>query len=66
MRYLAYELKNSYPSVLKALQAVSNSPEGAYQAAYTFCYDYERPAAKATASVKRGNTAKDTYYPKYV
>ena len=66
MRYLAYELKNSYPSVLKARQAVSNSPEGAYQAAYTFCYDYERPAAKATASVKRANTAKDTYYPKYV
>ena len=65
MRFLEYELENSYPKVLKMLQETSNSPEGAYEAGYNFCYDYERPANRTGSSVKRGNMAKDTYYPKY-
>ena len=65
LRFLMYELKNSYPSILKYLQSVSNSASGAYYAAYHFCYYYERPANKASSSASRGELARDTYYPKY-
>ena len=57
---------SSYPKVLKMLKETSDTPQGAYEAGYNFCYDYERPANKAASSVKRGNMAKDTYYPKYI
>ena len=66
LRFLQYELENSYPKVLKMLKETSDTPQGAYEAGYNFCYDYERPANKAASSVKRGNMAKDTYYPKYI
>lgn len=66
LRFLQYELASSYPKVLKMLKETSDTPQGAYEAGYNFCYDYERPANKAASSVKRGNMAKDTYYPKYI
>ena len=49
----------------KFLKNVEDSPQGAYDAAYHFCYYYEIPASRATGSVKRGNYAKDKLYPKY-
>ena len=42
-----------------------DSAKGAYDAAYHFCYYYERPANKAASSASRGELARDTYYPKY-
>ncbi len=65
LRFLQYELEQSYPKVLKMLKETENSPEGAYSAGYNFCYDYERPGTRTASSIKRGNMAKDTYYPKY-
>ena len=65
LRFLWHELQNSYPSILRDLQSVPNTAQGAYDAGYLFCYDYERPAAKETSSVSRGNLARDTYFPKY-
>lgn len=65
LRFLIYELKNSYSDVWSYLQSVSNSASGAYDAAYYFCYYYERPANKASSSASRGELARDTYYPKY-
>ena len=56
-----------YPSPLvKMLKDTPDTPAGAYEAGYRFCYDYERPASRTASSIKRGNMAKDTYYPKYI
>lgn len=57
LRFLMHELKNSYPSVLKYLQSVDNTASGAYDAAYHFCYNFERPANKATVSATRATLA---------
>ena len=64
LHFLAYELKQN-SSVLEYLQSVPDSAKGAYDAAYHFCYYYERPANKAASSASRGELARDTYYPKY-
>lgn len=63
--YLQYELENHYPKILNYLKGVENSPAGAYDAGYYFCYNFEIPANRATRSVQRGNLAKDSYWPKY-
>lgn len=63
--FLKYELEKRYPKIHKYLQDVSNSPEGAYDAGYYFCYNFERPAKKETSSVTRGNYARDKAYSKY-
>ena len=63
--FLKYELEKRYPKIHKYLQEVENSPEGAYDAGYYFCYNFERPAKKETSSVTRGNYAKNTAYKKF-
>ena len=63
--YLEYELKTYYPSVLSKLKAVSNTAQGAYDAGYQFCYNFEAPANRAARSATRGNYAKDTLWKKY-
>lgn len=65
LSYLLYELDNNASSVGKYLSNVSNTAQGAYDAGWYFCYYFERPAAKESASVSRGNLAKDTYFDKY-
>jgi len=63
--FLKYELEGSYKKILTYLQGVENSPAGAYDAGYYFCYNFEIPANRAARSVTRGNLAKDTYWQKY-
>lgn len=66
LNFLAYELKQGYSNtVLKTLKNVPNTAQGAYDAAYDFCYKFERPANKAAQSASRGALARDTYFPKY-
>lgn len=65
LNFLEYELKNSYTSVLEYLESVPNTAKGAYDAAYHFCYYYERPSNKASKSASRGELARDTYFVKY-
>ena len=38
MKYLQYELEENYPAVLEYLRQVEDSPNGAYQAAWYWCY----------------------------
>ena len=52
--------------LVKMLKNTPDTPAGAYEAGYRFCYDYERPASRTASSIKRGNMAKDTYYPRYI
>ena len=63
--FLKYELEGSYKKILTYLKGVENSPIGAYDAGYYFCYNFEIPANRATRSVQRGNLAKDSYWQKY-
>lgn len=58
--YLKHELEGT--SVDRYLRSVSNDRNGAYNAAYYFCYHFERPADTSTTSNKRGNSAMNTYW----
>lgn len=63
--FLMYELRNSYSGVLNSLKSVANSADGAYNAGYRFCYDFERPANKGSRSSQRASVAKNSYWPSY-
>ena len=53
LSYLTHELKSYYPSLYRYLMNIENSSEGAYNAAYKFCYDFERPADRSGQSSSR-------------
>lgn len=63
--YLKYELEKSYTSVLNYIKSVASTGAGAYNAGYYWCKHFEVPADTENMSVKRGNLAKNTYYPSY-
>ena len=63
--YLKYELETYYPSVNRYMKNVEDSAQGASDAAYYFCYTFEAPANRVSKSVSRGNSARNTYYPRY-
>lgn len=63
LNYMMYELSTT--SYGKKLSAFDNTAQGAYDAGYYFCYNYERPSNKAAKSDERGNLAKNTYWAKY-
>ena len=66
LSYLKYELEKYYPSVSAKLRSVSNTAQGAYDAAYAWCYSFEVPAGYNTGvSDKRGSLAANTYWPVY-
>ena len=65
LSFLDHELRSVYPGIYNYLMNVDNSSEGAYNAAYRFCYDYERPANKGSRSALRGSLASGTYWSKY-
>ena len=65
MGFLASELKSSYPGVWSTLTSAPNTAQGAYDAAYKWCTDFEVPADKYNKAKARGNLARNTYWPKY-
>ena len=65
MAYLKYELGNKYTSLLLSLQAIDNTPEGAYRAAYLWCIQFERPSNMQVKAVQRGELARGKYWPRY-
>ena len=68
LHFLKYELETQ-PSttgyILDKIEDVPNTAQGAYQAAYDWCYYFERPANKAAKSETRGTRAKEDYWPVY-
>ncbi len=64
LKFLQYELPNFYPAVDSYIRQVENTADGAYDAAYYFCFNFEAPANRTAQSTKRGNYAKDTLFPK--
>lgn len=65
LNFLEHELVGAYSSVLEYLNSVPNTAQGAYDAAYHFCYYFERPSNKAAKSNSRGELAQGTYFPAY-
>lgn len=65
MKYLKYELQNSYRGVWNTLTSVPNTESGAYDAAYKWCTDFERPADMYNKARERGNIAKSKYWSHY-
>lgn len=66
--FLKYELEKQESTtgyILDKIKVVPNSAQGAYQAAYDWCYYFERPANKVAKSESRGTRAKDDYWPVY-
>ena len=65
MAYLKYELGNKYTSLLLSLQAIDNTPDGAYRAAHMWCIQFERPSNMQAKAVQRGELARGKYWPRY-
>ena len=64
LQFLKYELPTRYASVNSYLRQVENTADGAYDAAYYFCFNFEAPAARTSQSKKRAEYAKNTLFPK--
>lgn len=62
LHFLQYELTTRYPTVHSYLKRVEDSGEGAYDAGYYFCFNFEAPAARTSQSTARGKYARDTLY----
>lgn len=66
LRFMAYELEKHYPMVLKYLKnSVSDTSQGAYDAAWFFCYHYEGPANRSSVSNTRASYARKTVWERY-
>ena len=61
MAYLRYELETGYPDVLAYLQSVEDSAQGAYDAAWYWCYYFEIPAQRDVQANLRGECAYQQY-----
>ena len=60
--FFKYEITTRYASVHAYLKGVENTAEGAYDAGYYFCFNYEAPAARTSQSTKRATYARDTLF----
>ena len=65
LRFLDYELERYYPAVDRYMKNVDNSADGAYDAAYYFCYNFEAPANRTGQSTSRAKAAQNIFYPRY-
>ena len=62
LKFLKYELTGRYASVHSYMKGVENTADGAYDAGYYFCFNYEAPAARTSQSTKRATYARDTLW----
>lgn len=66
MNYLKHELQSSsFKHIYNYLKSVANTANGAYDAAYYWCYYFEIPANRAANAAKRANYAVSKYWPTY-
>lgn len=65
LAFLKYELVNSYSKIYNYMLDEKNTADGAYDAGWYWCYNFEVPVNRETVSVTRGNLAKNTYWEQY-
>lgn len=64
--FLHHELSSSsYRYIYDYLKGVSNDADGAYDAAWYWCYYFEVPANRSYKADSRGYTAETRYWPEY-
>ena len=64
--YLSWEMKtSSYGYIYDYLKSVPNTADGAYNAAWYWCYYYEIPSNRATKAAQRGSNAENYYWPEF-
>ena len=64
LAYLRYELGNKYTTLLLNLQAIDDTPDGAYRAAYLWCIQFEKPSNMQVKAAQRGELAQGKYWPR--
>ena len=62
LQFFRYEITTRYASVHSYLKNVENTADGAYDAGYYFCFNFEAPAARTAQSTKRATYARDTLF----
>lgn len=62
LEFLNYEL-SSLPKIVKYMRSVADTADGAYDAAYYWCYNFEIPANREQNSILRGELARTKYWP---
>ena len=65
LAYLKYELGNKYTTLLLSLQAIDDTPDGAYRAAYLWCIQFEKPSNMQVKAAQRGELAQGKYWVRY-
>lgn len=66
LEYLKHELtKKTYKHIYNYLKSVPNTAQGAFDAAYYWCYYFEIPASRISKSNSRGSTARNKYWKAY-
>lgn len=66
LSYLMKELNSkAYGYIYDYLKNVPNTAQGAYDAAFYWCYYFEIPASRYTRGIQRGNAAKTKYWASY-
>lgn len=63
--FMKYECDTTESAAHQKMLNVSNTAQGAYDAGYIWCVDWERPSEKYVRGVTRGNDARDKYWPLY-
>ena len=66
LEFMRYELLHDKTSVWRFLRTVTNDANGAYLAGHYWCFHFEIPKNYPTVSVRRGNLARSSYWPKYM
>lgn len=63
MEFLVHDLKDEFPYLLDMIRKCDNTDEGAYQAAFYFCDEYERPYGKIISADQSGWMAAHSLFP---
>ncbi|MDO4633299.1 MAG: phage tail tip lysozyme [Eubacteriales bacterium] len=62
--YMQYELLTGYQGVYQYLLSVPDTPQGAFDAAYVWCSNFEIPNDTEYNSILRGKLAQNEFYPR--
>ena len=65
LKFLKYELESDFSSFNKRMKAYPNTSQGAYDSAYDWCVNFEKPDDKVNKGKSRGARARDYYWPTY-
>ena len=65
LMFIQHEMDTLFPELYEKLKGLPNTPAGAYQAGYSWCFEFERPSDTAARSAERGALARDDYFVRY-